>query len=508
MRNVVEPSSAALSGYQPNGEAGVGLLTDLYEITMAEGYWKEGMAGHEACFNAFFRENPYGGGFTVTCGTGQIAELVERFRYSEEDIAYLGSLTAPGGGPLLSPEFLAWLSDWRPRVDVDAIPEGELAFPREPVVRVTGPLIDCQLLEAPLLNTVNFESLLATKAARVCLAAAGRPVAEFGLRRAQGPDGGLSAARAAYVGGCASTSNVLAGARYGIPVSGTHAHAWVMAFPDELTAFRAYAKAAPKNCTLLVDTYDVQRGLENAIVVGHEMEATGERLAGVRIDSGDLAALSKRARAMLDEAGLSYVKIILSNDLDEDLIQSLLSQGAAVDGFGVGTKLATCAGQPYLSGVYKMSAKRTSPDAPWEPVLKVSEQAYKRTIPGVQDVRRFEDAAGRPVADMICEQGFDAAAGAHIVDVNDPLLTDDLAGLACRDVLAPAVRQGRAVEGFWDGIEASRERAAASLAALPEGCKRFLNPQTYPVGIERSLSELRQAMIARARREQSAPSWR
>lgn len=508
MHNAVKPSPAALSGYEPNGDAGVGLLTDLYEITMAEGYWKEGMAGHEACFNAFFRENPYGGGFTVTCGTGQIAELVERFRYSEEDIAYLASLEAPAGGPLFCPEFLEWLAHWRPRVSVDAICEGELAFPREPVVRVMGPLIDCQLLETPLLNIVNFESLLATKAARVCLAAAGRPVAEFGLRRAQGPDGGMSAARAAYVGGCASTSNVLAGQRYGIPVSGTHAHAWVMAFPDELSAFRAYAKAAPKNCTLLVDTYDVQRGLENAIVVGHEMEAAGERLAGVRIDSGDLAALSKKARAMLDEAGLPYVKVILSNDLDEDLIQSLLSQGAAVDGFGVGTKLATAAGQPYLSGVYKMSAKRASPDEPWQPVLKVSEQVYKRTIPGVQDVRRYVDSAGHPVADMICEHGFTPDGPAHIVDVNDPLLTDDLAGLACRDVLAPAVRDGVAVEGFWDGIEASRARAAASLAALPEGCKRFLNPQTYPVGIERSLSELRQSMIARARQEQRAPSWR
>lgn len=508
MSESIEPTRASLSGYAPNGAAGVGLLTDLYEITMAEGYWREGLTAHEACFTAFFRENPYGGGFTVACGTAQLGELVERFRYSADDVEYLRGLTAPGGGALFSGAFLDWLAAWRPRVSVDALPEGELAFPREPAVRVSGPLIDCQLLEAPLLNCVNFQSLVATKAARVCLAAQGRPVAEFGLRRAQGPDGGMSASRATYVGGCASTSNVLAGERYGIPVSGTHAHAWVMAFPDELAAFRAYAEMAPHNCTLLVDTYDVHRGIENAIVVGREMEARGERLGGIRIDSGDLAELSKLARRMLDEAGLPYVKIVLSNDLDEDLIQSLLSQGAQVDAFGVGTKLVTCAPQAYLGGVYKMSAKRAAPGEPWEPVMKLSEQVYKRTIPGVQDLRRFYGPDGRPVADMVCQEGFPHDAPAHIVDVNDPLLTSDLTGLSCRDALAPAVRDGRAVEGFWDGIDASRARCAEALASLPDGCKRFLNPQVYPVGLERSLAELRQGMIARARSEQRAPTWR
>ena len=218
--------------FSPDGDEDLGLLTDLYELTMAEAYWRSGMASMEACFTSFFRENPCDGGFAIVCGTGQLASLVEGFTYSADDIAYLSDLEAPGGGPLFSRDFLAWLATWRPRLTIDALREGDLAFPREPMVRVTGPMIDCQLIESPLLNLVNFETLVATKAARVCLAAEGRPVAEFGLRRAQGPDGALSASRAAYVGGCQSTSNVLAAERYSIPVSGTHAHAWVMAFPD------------------------------------------------------------------------------------------------------------------------------------------------------------------------------------------------------------------------------------------------------------------------------------
>jgi nicotinate phosphoribosyltransferase len=494
------------ASFEPDGERELGLLTDLYEISMAEGYWKSGLANMEACFCAFFRENPYGGGFTLVCGTGQLASLVEKFRYGPEAIAYLRGLSAPGGGPMFSGAFLDWLADWRPRLTIDALREGDLAFPREPVVRVTGPVIDCQLIESALLNVVNFETLVATKAARVCLAAAGRPVAEFGLRRAQGPDGALSAARAAYVGGCASTSNVLAAERYDIPVSGTHAHSWIMAFPDELTAFRAYAAAAPKNCTLLVDTYDVVHGVENAIVVAKEMEAAGERLAGVRIDSGDLCALSQRARAMLDAAGLAYVKVIVSNDLDEHLIESLLSQGARIDGFGVGTKLVTCFDQPALSGVYKMSAKRM-PGQEWTPVLKVSEQVYKRTIPGFQDLRRYVDEHGAPVADMICDASFPDDAVPTIVDVNDPLLTSVVEGYRFERMLHPVTVCGvRAAAP--EPLSAARDRARENLAHLAPACRRFLNPQVYMVGIEQGLSELRQSMVARARSAQLDRTWR
>ncbi len=502
-----EPSLAErASSFEPDGQSTIGLLTDLYELTMAEGYWRSGLADMEACFTAFFRENPYGGGFTLVCGTGQLASLVENFHYSAADIAYLRNLQAPAGGALFSEEFLAWLADWRPRVTIDALRDGDLAFPREPVVRVRGPIIDCQLLESALLNVVNFETLVATKAARVCLAAQGRPVAEFGLRRAQGPDGALSAARAAYVGGCASTSNLLAAKRYGIPASGTHAHAWVMAFPDELSAFRAYAQVSPNNCTLLVDTYDVMAGVDNAIVVGREMEQRGERLAGIRIDSGDLCALSQRARAKLDEAGLPYVKVIVSNDLDEHLIESLLLQGARVDGFGVGTKLVTCFDQPALSGVYKLSAKRM-PGQEWTPVLKVSEQVYKRTIPGVQDLRRYYDASGMPVADMICAEDFPHDVQATIVDVNDPVLTRVVEGLRCEDMLVCLTRDGRRADAPED-LSCARARAAANLATLRPTSKRLLNPQVYPVGIERSLSDLRQSMIAQARSTQNDLTWR
>lgn len=500
-------SALGKTGYAPMGEGAIGLLTDLYELTMAEGFWKTGRAGMEACFTSFFRENPFGGGYTLVCGTAQIAEMIERFRFSAEDIAYLRTLTAPGGGALFSGEFLDWLADWKPTMDIDAIREGELAFPREPMVRVTGPIIDCLLIEAPLLNLVNFQSLVATKTARVCLAANGRGVAEFGLRRAQGPDGGMSVARASYVGGCASTSNVLAGRHFNIPVSGTHAHSWVMAFPDELSAFRAYAEVSPNNCTLLVDTYNVVEGVRNAITVGKEMEARGQRLAGIRIDSGDLAALSRKARSMLDEAGLSYVKIVLSNDLDENLIESLISQGAQVDAFGVGTKLATCDPQPYLAGVYKMCAKRM-PGQAWQPIMKMSEQVYKRTIPGVQDVRRFRDQQGSPVADMICESDFPLDAPARIVDPLDSMLTFDLPSGGGGSLLCPVVSKGRGVAGFFDGIEGSRARAKASLGSLDCSYRRLLNPNVYPVGIEQSLSELRQAMISKMRGASSTPTWR
>ena len=357
------------------------LLTDLYQITMAQGYWDAEKAGEEACFTMYFRDYPFKGGYAVACGMAQLADLVETFRFSEEDIAYLASLDAPAGGPLFDPAFLEYLRDLRLSVDIDAVPEGTIVFPHEPLVRVTGPIMQCQLIETALLNMVNFQTLIATKAARVCRAAKGRPVAEFGLRRAQGL-GGVWASRAAVVGGCASTSNVLAGKLFNIPVSGTHAHSWVMSFDDELTAFREYARIFPNNCILLVDTYDVEQGIRNAITVGLEMRERGERLAGIRIDSGDLSWLSKMARRMLDEAGAYRCGIVLSNDLDEYTIQSMLEEGADVMSFGVGTKLASAYDQPTLGGVYKLAAVRAGEDAPWTARLKISESAAKAHHPG------------------------------------------------------------------------------------------------------------------------------
>ena len=411
---------------------------------------------------------------------------------------------------MFKPGFLDYLRDFRAHVNIDAVPEGELVFPREPMVRVTGPALECQLLETALLNIVGFQTLVATKTARVVLAADGRPVAEFGLRRAQGPDGGLAVARASYVAGCSSTSNVLAGRRYGIPVFGTHAHSWVMSFDSELEAFRAFAKSSPKNCTLLIDTYDVREGCEHAITVAKEMEAVGERLSAIRIDSGDLAKLSKYVRGRFDAEGLPYVGISVSNDLDEYTIQSLLDQGAPIDSFGVGTKLATCYDQPALGGVYKLSARRASEADPWTPVVKLSEQPYKRTIPGVQRVRRYYDGFGGPVCDMIYDEdhlaGEGAARGNTLVAVNDAALVTDVSELEYRELLVPIVRDGSAVAPR-ESIQDARERCAWALDHLDAAFKRFLYPQTYVVGMEQGLAQVRDELVRKNMAAASAFPW-
>lgn len=471
----------------------VALNTDLYELTMAQGFWESGLGEEQGCFNVFFRENPFNGGYAVACGTGQIAELVENLRFEDQSISYLASVKAPGGGPLFKEGFLDYLRDFSMHVNVWAIPEGDLVFPREPMVRVQGSIIECQILETALLNLVNFQTLVATKASRVIHAAEGHPVSDFGLRRAQGPDGGLAVARASFIGGCASTSNVLAGKIYGIPVFGTHAHSWVMAFPTELDAFRAFAKSSPKNCCLLLDTYDVHQGIKNAITVAKEMERDGERLAAIRIDSGDLAKLAKETRAAFDAAGLPYVKISVSNDLDEYTIQSLFAQGAPIDSFGVGTKLATCDPQPSLGGVYKLSATRSSADDAWRPVMKLSEQYYKRTIPGVQDILRFEDASGCPVGDMIVDADADTGDRSSMTDIIDPVTIHRLEGTTPRELLELVVKDGvRAKEP--EGILVAKARCKDALMHLDPAAKRFLNPQTYPVGLEHGLAKLRQKL--------------
>lgn len=476
----------------------VALNTDLYELTMAQGFWESGLLDTQGCFNVFFRDAPFGSGYAVACGMGQIADLVENFRFDREAIDYLASIPAPGGGAMFKQGFLDYLADFRMRVSVWAVPEGELIFPREPMVRVIGPMIDCQLLETALLNLVNFQTLVATKTARVVHAAEGHPVSDFGLRRAQGPDGGLAVARASYVGGATNTSNVLAGRIYDIPVFGTHAHSWVMAFPTEADAFRAFAASSPKNCVFLLDTYDVHEGIANAITVAHEMEERGERLAAIRIDSGDLAKLSKETREAFDEAGLPYVKISVSNDLDEYTIQSLLAQGAPIDSFGVGTKLATCDPQPSLGGVYKLSATRASDDEAWRPVMKLSEQLYKRTIPGIQDLTRFYDQHGCPVADMIVVKEVAKGTPERIVDVIDPLTTYDVAGLEARSMLVQLVESGTRV-GEGETLATAKSRCRDALMRLDPAVKRFLNPQVYPVGLEQGLQDLRHELSRKAR---------
>ncbi len=482
------------------GENGHELLTDLYQLTMAQGYWETGQGATQACFHAYFRDYPFRGGYAIACGMDQLAELIDGFAFSAEDVDYLASLDAPSGGRLFKPAFLESLRTFSLRVDVDAVAEGAVVFPHEPIVRVMGPIMDCQLIETALLNCVNFETLIATKAARVCLAAHGLPVAEFGLRRAQGAGGGMWASRAAVVGGCASTSNVLAGKTYGLPVSGTHAHSWVMSFPSELEAFRAYACEFPRNCVLLVDTYDVEQGIRNAITVGLEMRARGERLAGIRIDSGDLAWLAKMARRMLDEAGLEDCGIVLSNDLDEYTIQSILDEGAPVSSWGVGTKLACAFDQPTLGGVYKLSATRAPGQAEWVDRLKISESAAKLTVPGVLDVRRYYNDDGTIAGDMVFDVNTGVDEGQVIVDPLDSMRRKKLAGKRFSPMLEPLARNGQVVldASGRSAMEAQR-RCREGLACLDESQKRMLNPHTYPVGLEYGLCERRRALVGKLR---------
>lgn len=474
-----------------------GLFTDLYELTMAYSYWKSGLASREAAFHVFFRSNPFEGGYAVACGLGPAIEYLEGYGFGAEDLDYLAGLTGNDGRPLFEPAFLRYLRELRPGVSVDAVPEGTVVFPLEPLMRVQGPILQAQLLESALLNILNFQSLIATKAARVCQAARGDPVVEFGLRRAQGPDGGLSASRAAYVGGCAGTSNTLAGKRFGIPVKGTHAHSWVMAFDSEAESFSAYARAMPGNGVFLVDTYDTLEGVRHAAAAGRLLRQGGHELAGIRLDSGDLAYLSQEARKILDAEGFPGAAIMASNELDEHLIESLKSQGAAINLWGVGTQLATGGGQGALGGVYKLSAVRDA-GRPWLPKVKVSEQAAKTSVPGVLQVRRY-GCDGFFAGDMIYDVGTPPAEDPQLIDPADPTRRKRIPpGAEWEDLLVPVFREGRRV-GAGPTLSEMRERTSRQLARLHPGIRRFRNPHGYPVGLEPSLCRLRLRLIAEAK---------
>jgi len=330
------------------------LLTDLYQITMAYGYWKNNRHDLQATFHLFYRKAPFGESAAIVAGTCPALDYLEKIAFDDKEVLYLASLKGPDGKALFEQGFLDYLQTMQWQLDVEAIPEGSLVFPNEPILRISGPIIQAQLVETALLNIVNFQTLVATKAARICKAAGNDEVLEFGLRRAQGPDGGLSASRAAYIGGCTATSNVLAGFKYDIPVKGTHAHSWVMSFESETEAFDAYAEALPNNVVLLVDTYDTIEGIKKAIQIAKKLHNQGQQLLGIRLDSGDLTELSIAARELLDDAGLPNTKVIASNDLDEYSIHELKKAGAKIDIWGIGTKLVTCYDQPALGGVYKL----------------------------------------------------------------------------------------------------------------------------------------------------------
>jgi len=472
-------------------------LTDLYQLTMAQAYRSSGKAETEAVFHLFFRRNPFGGGFAVACGLSRVLDLLQNFRFGEQDLAYLALQAGNDGRPLFDPSFLHELSELRLACDVDAVPEGTVVFPYEPLVRVRGPLLQAQLVETALLNSVNFETLIATKAARVVLAARGDEVIDFGLRRAQGIDGGLSASRAAFVGGCTATSNVLAGRLLGLPVRGTHAHSWVMAWDGEEESFETWARVQPNNCVFLVDTYDTLEGVRRAAAVALRMRERGHRAIGIRLDSGDLAYLSIEARKILDGAGLPEMKIVASNDLDEHLITSLKEQGARIDVWGVGTRLLTGGDQAALGGVYKLGAVR-GPDGAWRHKVKVSEQAAKTSNPGVQQVRRFSGPDGF-VADVIYDAETRLADAPMVVDPLDPTRRRRIpAGTPFQDLLLPVVRAGRVVYQT-PPLEATQAHAREQVARLHSGIRRFVNPHQYPVGLALELHELKNRLVLEAR---------
>jgi nicotinate phosphoribosyltransferase len=477
------------------------LLTDLYQLTMAYGYWKLGRAEQRAVFHLFFRRPPFNGGYAVAAGLSPALDFIEAFQFDPSDIEYLGSLTGNDGAALFEPDFLGYLADLRLTCDVDAMPEGTVAFGQEPLLRVQGPMLQCQILETALLNIVNFQTLIATKASRICAAARGEPVIEFGLRRAQGIDGALAASRAAYIGGCVATSNVLAGKLFGIPVRGTHAHSWVMSFDSEDEAFAGYAQVLPNNCVFLVDTYDTLDGVRRAIAAGRRLRERGHKLVGIRLDSGDLAYLSIAARKLLDEAGFADAAILATNDLDERIIENLKLQGAQIAVWGVGTKLATAYDQPALGGVYKLGAIQDG-DGHWQPKLKLSEQIAKTSVPGILQVRRFATAEG-PVGDLIYDERLGIDPRQTIVDPLDPSRQKRLAaGAEGQDLLVPAIRNGRRA-GEPEALNAIRDRATVQVARLHPGVRRFMNPHEFPVGLDLRLVELRQQMI-RQLREASA----
>ena len=473
------------------------LLTDLYQLTMAQGYWVKGMAEREAVFHLYFRQNPFKGGYTVSAGLADALNLLRNFQFSSDDIFYLGSLRGNKDQPLFKEDFLKYLATLRFTCDVAAMPEGTLVFPNEPLLRITGPILQCQLVETPLLNILNFQTLIATKAARIVDAAGADTVIEFGMRRAQGPDGALSAARAAFIGGIGATSDLLAGKLYGIPVKGTHAHSWVMSFAEEKEAFVAYAEVFPHDSVFLVDTYNTLAGVKKAIVVAQEMRDQGTELQGIRLDSGDLAYLSKEARRLLDDAGFPDVSIVASNDLDEHLIQSLKLQGARIDTWGIGTRLVTAFDQPALGGVYKLGTIRKA-NGEWDYKLKLSEQLVKISTPGIQQIRRFSGKDGF-IADMIYSEDEPVNSPATIIDPNDPtrrkVLTEDV---TYQDLLVPILIKGEVVYELPD-LQTIQSYARQQVNQLHETSRRFLNPHTYPVGLAEQLHRKKMDIIMQLR---------
>lgn len=478
------------------------LVTDFYQLSMAYGYWKSGTDDKEAVFHMYFRKNPFQGGYAISCGLEYIIDYLDNFRFDPSDIEYLKNLKGNDGKELFDPGFLDYLAKLEFRCDVDAIPEGTVVFPNEPLLRIRGPLIQCQILETVILNIINFQTLIATKAARMAIATKGEQILEFGLRRAQGIDGGLAASRAAYIGGCAATSNVFAGKVFGIPVKGTHAHSWIMSFDDELEAFKEYARAIPNNCIFLVDTYDTLEGVKKAVEVGKWLRQNGYDLLGIRLDSGDLAYLSIEARKILDENGFQNASIVGSNDLDETIISSLKEQNAKINVWGVGTKLVTAFDQPALGGVYKLSAIK-NPGEEWKHRIKLSEQNIKISTPGVLQVRRFYSDNGN-LGDMIYDINTPVNPHFTIIDPLDLTRRKSFSqDTLYHDLLVPVFRDGKNIYNL-PSIDQIKESTTKNLEKFHSGVKRFVNPHQYPVGLEKSLYDLKTELILKLRGEKES----
>ena len=468
------------------------MMTDLYQLTMMYGYYKSDMLDNRAVFDMFYRQTSAVTHYAIMAGVEQLVDYINNLHFDDEDIDYLRSLN------LFDEGFLALLKNLHFTGDIEAVPEGTVVFSGEPLVRVTAPIVEAQLVETALLNIINHQTIIATKASRVALAAKGDKVLEFGLRRAQGPDAGIYGARAAVIGGCDSTSNVLTGSMFNIPVSGTHAHSWVMSFPDELTAFRAYAKFFPDACLLLVDTFNVLKsGMPHAIQVFKELRAAGHEPLGIRIDSGDLAYLSREARRMMDEAGFPNAKVCVSGDLDEYLINDLKQQGARIDIWGVGTKLITSSDCPALGGVYKLAAEII--DGHVVNKMKVTENPAKVTNPGIKKLLRLYDENGMAVADLIAlqDEEFDESKPLTIFDPVDTWKEMTLTNYHIRNLHEPLFVNGQCVykpRKLMD-IQADCKK---DLATFWDQYKRLTNPHRYKVDLSEKLWMMKQSMLKNA----------
>lgn len=485
-----------------NTQRNLTLLTDLYQLTMMQGYYNNDTNNHEVVFDLFYRNNPSKNGYAICAGLSQAIEYIQNLAFTEADITYLDSLN------LFQKDFLEYLRSFRFTGDIYAIPEGTVVFPMEVLMRVKAPIFEAQFVETALLNMINHQSLIATKAARVVRAAEGDPVLEFGLRRAQGPDAGIYGARAAMIGGCAGTSNVLTGQMFNVPVSGTHAHSWVMSFDEEIEAFRAYAKLFPDKCILLVDTYDtLESGVPNAIKVFDEMKAAGINMKsyGIRLDSGDLAYLSKKARYMLDEAGHKDAIISASCDLDEMLIADLKRQGAKITLWGVGTNLITSSDCPSFGGIYKLAAEMDK-DGNEIPKIKISDNPEKVTNPGVKKVVRVYDKKnGKIIADIIAldHEEFDENKSLVLYETNARWKKIKLQAntYTLRELLVPVFKSGEMVYKLPETMEV-RAYAKEELGTLWEEYKRLVNPQIMQVVLSDGLYKLKEKMLENYKKEQ------